>query len=214
MSDTHFLTAARTMIEAAKARQLQPMAFMMNATTQRIIADQMETEVCIRMSIAQRVKRRLSGKRETAERICGLAVIVVPGLPDGTMNLQSSGPEPQPGSVNQPGGVMGGQPAQWTGTQQQQSPFAQREPAAEPAADMAAERVPTLADMSQATESKVPTCSDILIKAMDGVDALERIVVIRVYKDTRIDMCTNAPSSFELQGIIQKASVWLMQQGF
>ena len=80
----------------------------------------------------------------------------------------------------------------------------QQKMAAEPG-----EGVPTLTDMAKG-DGLTPTA--VLIKAMENLDDIKHVVVIRVHHNDDVELCLTS-NLFEAQGIVQKAQYWLATRG-
>jgi hypothetical protein len=197
---------ATQMIQQVVARGQQPIMFVMNANTALAISNLMIDEHKKRMSLVGRFWfwLRKMGTPPRLESLHGLPVMISPHMQDGGIWLQSAGPVSGVPVVSQP--APGGQV-------NQQSPppeFVQRQAIAQ--ADGAAEEAPSLAELSKAT-SAGPSVSDILIKALENVEDLKQVVVIRVHHNDDVDLSLNC-NQFEASGVLQKAHQWLMMWGY
>jgi hypothetical protein len=149
---------------------------------------------------------RKGGIAPRLETLCGIPVMISPMMADGGLFLSAMGNTP---GFSRPQGQHSPQatPAQ-PGTPAE---FVKREAVAQ--ADGAADEVrPTLDDLSQGSGDR-PSAGDVLMKAMDGAENLAGVVVIRVHKNSDVDLCLNM-NQFETQGVLQKAQQWLMMRGY
>jgi hypothetical protein len=71
---------------------------------------------------------------------------------------------------------------------------------------------PTLNDLSSGNGER-PSASDVLMKAMDDVDDLNGVVVVRVHRNGSVDLCLNV-DQFAAQGVLQRAQMYLAQRGY
>ena len=140
-------------------------------------------------------------------KLCGVQVHLLELLPDGAIYLETARRQVPQGSGSD------------DDRQGQGSPFAQRDeaygggqavptPVTGPAEGCDAP--PSLNDLASGRDKVTPT--DVLIKAMDGVDELSGVVVVRVHRSGDIDMCLSC-NAFEAQGVLQKAQMWLAMNG-
>jgi hypothetical protein len=70
---------------------------------------------------------------------------------------------------------------------------------------------PTLDDLASSGGDR-PSSSDVIMRAMDRVDELSGVAVVRVYKNGDIDLCANI-GKYALQGVLQHAQMWVLQNG-
>lgn len=203
MQQPSLTEVAAQMVQTVIARGQQPVAFMLNEATAKAIADLTIGNAKQRISVLSRfwlwfAKRNIQPRLEF---LCGVPVIVTPTMQDGGIFLQAMarGPVQQEVADKQAASVV---PAE----------FLKREPVADSASPCVGEVRPTLDDLSKGDGDR-PSSSDVLMKAMENVDDLIGVVVVRVHRNNDIDLCLNT-NQFETQGILQKAQQWLMMRGY
>jgi hypothetical protein len=81
----------------------------------------------------------------------------------------------------------------------------------EPPAAAQGDVAPTLNDLASGSGDR-PSCTDVLIRALDSAEKLTGVAVVRVYQNGDIDLCANI-EKFALQGVLQHAHVWVIQNG-
>ena len=197
MPNPNFLAITANMIAEVRRRGLRPVAFVMNRATQAHVAEEMWQAHKAKMSaLAKAVHRIRHGKTAPRlEMLHGLGIMDGPHLQDGAVFLQSID-VPRPMGMSQ--------------ENQQAAPveFWKRDPVAPPAEGEAA---PTLNDLSSGGGER-PSCSDVLIRALDSAEGLSGVAVIRVHRNGNIDLCANI-EKYALQGVIQHAQMWVIQNG-
>ena len=150
-------------------------------------------------------------------------------MPDGFVSLQfiPRGPQMQQGAA-MPAGAPSVQaqansaPGEWPFAKKeelriQEAPAEELEPAVPPEIAGAAPRpgicgltegsARQLYDLSRCTGDS-PSVTDVLIKALDDVDRIKQVVVIRVHNNQDVDLSLNC-NQFEATGILEKARIWL-----
>jgi hypothetical protein len=173
----------------------QPIAFLMSQATALSISEQFLVIYKRRLSLAGRfwfwlTKRNVPPRLDT---LCGLPVMISPVMMDGGIILQSV-----PQGVPQANSPRPGPPAE----------FVKKEPVEPPTEP----ETPSLGDLAQGSNG-VPSVSDILIKALENVEDLKQVVVIRVHQNNDVDLSLNC-NQFEASGVLQRAMQWLMMRGY
>ena len=182
-TNPQFLIATRAMIDQLLARGQRPLVFLMNPTTARVIAaDMAEFHFSQKSAFARFWHLVRHGKTvPKLETLYGVPVQQSDYLPDGTMHLQCVANIP-PQAIEE---AMKAQAAQ---NQQRGQEFWEKQ-RAEPTAAQG-DVAPTLNDLASGSGDR-PSCSDVLMKAMERADELSGVVVIRVYPNNRLDMSLN-----------------------
>lgn len=176
---------AKTILDGARADGHTPSFFVMSEETSRAMGAYEAQRLLDGLSLLKRIIHRFRHRSapQGISTLHGLPVQSHPFLPFGHIALAVAAP------VNQANGL---------GTVQRQSETAQNGD------------TPTLDQLATSNGEVSP--SGILIKAMDGIDHIKQVVVIRVHQNNSVDLCLNA-NQFEAAGILEKARVWLMMQG-
>ena len=203
MQQPSLTEVATQMVQTVIARGQQPVAFILNEATAKAIAELTIGNAKQRMSLLGRSWFWLTkcDIQPRLEFLCGVPVIITPTMQDGDMFLQamSLGTSQQAVADKQAAaGVL--------------AEFVKREPISESASLCVDEVRPTLDDLSKGDGDR-PSSSDVLMKAMENVDDLIGVVIVRVHRNNDIDICLNT-NQFETQGILQKAQQWLMMRGY
>jgi len=198
------------MIHTAVSHGQDPVAFKMNSKTFGAVMQDIKSMSSWARSntIWDKIADWMRPKtRPENLRLCGVQVHLLELLPDGAIYLETARRQVPQGSGAD------------DDRQGQGSPFVRvdddhsQEPAEYPTASTATGSVdtpPTLNDLSSSHGKVSPT--DVLIKAMDKVDDLSGVVVVRVHRSGDIDMCLSC-NQFEAQGILQKAQYCLAMNG-
>jgi hypothetical protein len=204
MEQTTTLGKCQSMLNQALANGATPLVFLMNQATHQELTDTCHAQAYLKQSRLKRWYFRARKKRLILLAVFGVPIADNNYMPPGMVSLQAIHPfqfQPQP--------LQQAQPAQ--GYQQQNAdggtPFQEKlriEEAPVPDA-------PTLRDLASSNDGR-PGCSDILIKAMERVDDMKSVVVIRVFRNEDVDLCLNCGSN-EAVGIIQKAQIWIAMRG-
>jgi hypothetical protein len=200
-TNPQFLIAARTMIDQLLARGQRPLVFLMNPTTAGVIAaDMAEFHFNQKSAFARFWHLVRHGKTvPKLETLHGVPVQEMASLPDGAMHLQCVA-NISPQAI---GEAMKAQAAQ---NQQRGQEFWEKQ-RVEPPAAAEGDVAPTLNDLASGSGDR-PSCSDVLMKAMERADELSGVVVIRVYPNNRLDMSLNV-DHYAATGILQKAMIYL-----
>ena len=202
-----FFSVFSSMVQTAVSDGKNPVAFRMNTRTLARVKRDIENLVSqtIPRTIWDKLADWFRPKNPKTLILHGLPVIQTNFLPDGNIVLETA-PQEVPmgkGSHNTPQDAPPPPDAQ-------DNPFESMADDAQFAVTAADDLPPTLNDLSTGKEKVSPT--DVLIKAMDGVDNLSGVVVVRVHRSGDIDMCLSC-NQFEAQGILQKAQYWLAING-
>lgn len=205
MPNPQFLIAARAMIDQLLARGQRPLVFLMNQTTAGVIAaDMAEFHFNQKSAFARFWHLVRHGKTvPKLEALYGVPVQQSDYLPDGAMHLQCV-------ANISPQAIEEAMKAQAARNQQRGQEFWEKQRVEPPAGSPAAAQgdvAPTLNDLASGSGDR-PSCSDVLMKAMDGADQLAGVVVIRVYPNNRLDMCLNV-EHYAATGVLQKAMIYL-----
>ena len=201
---------AARMIAEVTSRGQTPITFLMNAATANQIADEVEAAAKAQMSAANRFWLWLRGKGSPAKlsHLCGVPVTEAPHVPDGGIFLQTySGAAQLPDVM---AGLEQAAKAAAEDNERRGAEFWDKQRVAAPGAQ-AGDAAPTLNDLSSGGGDR-PTCSDVLIRAIDSAEDLNGVVVIRVHRNGSIDLCANI-EKYALQGVIQHAQMWAIQNG-
>lgn len=176
------IARATLMLHQARASNQTPVAFAMNPDTAKLVAAEAQIQAQARRSALGRLTDRLRGTKspETLRELLGVPVVLIPQMPPGQIGLQTLCARP-PVAEDKP-----------------MPEFEKREKPTEGDA-------PTLGQLAKG-DKLTPTA--ILIAAMDDIDAIKHVVVVRVHHDDSVDLCLSA-NQFEAQGILQKAQYWL-----
>lgn len=199
------LTHCERMIGVARQQNAIPVAFIMSRRTKASVMVMLDCEREQKQSVLQKLLVRFK-RHPAALNLFGIPVLTNDNFIDGMISLQTAllG-QPGPASTEAPADALGGTAAKEQAAQAI-NPFAERVPVK--AED---ESAPTLAQLAS-SRGDMPSPTDVLIKAMEGADALQHVVVIRVHRDGSVDMCGTA-DQFGTRGIINKAVVWLEMKG-
>ncbi len=196
------------MVQHAIANGGKPVVFLMSETTKSAIAETLLHVERQRRSAFSRFWHWLRGEKFELTHLMGVPVIVNLHLPDGYVSLQvaqeraDSGQEPGASLTQANLGAAGA----LDGQESSGNPFMRRE-RVEPEED----KIPTLAELSSSGNGSISP-SDVLMKAMTDVDDLAGIVVVRVHRNQDVDLCMSC-NSFEAQGVLNRAQMWLAMRG-
>ncbi len=209
MPNPQFLIAARAMIDQLIARGRRPLVFLMNPTTAGVIAaDMAEFHFNQKSAFARFWHLVRHGKTvPKLEALYGVPVQQSDYLPDGAMHLQCV-------ANISPQAIEEAMKAQGVQNQQRGQEFWEKQRVEPPAGSPAAAQgdvAPTLNDLASGSGDR-PSCQDVLIKAMESVEKLQGIAVVRVYGNGDIDLCANI-EKYALQGVLQHAHLWVIQNG-
>lgn len=204
--DQNILSQCQAMLHQSLSMGGVPVVYVMGPATHQQITELAAANTRDRQSILQKLLFRARKKRLTLQVLYGVPVVENQFMPDGMVSLQLA---PTPEQVRQATQIGQGAPM---------SEFVDREPLSIKEAPAGGSEgpaltapAPTLNDLAQNSASG-PTPTDILIKAMDRVDALRNVIVIRVFRNGDIDLCTDC-NQFEAPGVLQKAQAWLFMRG-
>jgi hypothetical protein len=198
MQQPSLIQIAAHMVAEVTQRGQTPLTFLMNSDTSNRIASELAGEVKHNMPATARFWLWLRRKpiQPKLTHLCGVPITEAPHIPIGRLFLQVFA---QPGAPQGQMAVPGGVPAE----------FVKREPVATPA-EIDSEVRPTLDEI--ASSNGRPSCSDVIMRAMDGVDNLNGIAIVRLYKNGHVDLCANI-EKYALQGVLQHAQMWVIQNG-
>jgi hypothetical protein len=213
------------MVDQVIARGQVPVMFLMNRATSQALAETLAAAYRERLSTFRRLWLRIRhGKAAPQlEALYGVPVIQADYLPDGGIVLQvgdragmgqnsSCAPPAAAGQANTSPQVNAerlkaaeADPEFWKKERVQGMNDAMDGVAA-------GEIRPTLNDLSSGNGER-PSASDVLMKAMDDVDDLNGVVVVRVHRNGSVDLCLNV-DQFAAQGVLQRAQMFLAQRGY
>lgn len=199
------LTHCERMIGVARQQNAIPVAFIMSRRTKASVMVMLDCDREKKQSVLQKLLARFKRQPE-ALNLFGIPVLTNDNFIDGMVSLQTAllG-QPGPASTEVPANALGGSVAKEQAAVAI-NPFAERVPVK---ADD--ESAPTLAQLAS-SRGDMPSPTDVLIKAMEGADRLQHVVVIRVHRGGDVDMCGTA-DQFGMRGIINKAVIWLEMKG-
>ena len=209
--ENKLLIDCKMLIGQAKQMGVLPAALIMNgATHQKLTAmDLADTSVQNRF---QGFFLKWRKKHATLLSFNGVPVLDNSHFPDGIVSLQVVPTEEmvqrQLGALRQHSMMPQGQPNPSSAPEPAQGQQAGNSPAP---ADPDTVK-PTLEDLATSVQTGKPSCSDILMRGFESAEQLRNVCVVRVYKNGNIDLATNL-GKFELQGVLQHASVWALQNG-
>ena len=209
MQESQYLAAADKMVQETIRRGHQPLTFVMNEKTSLEIAGELAERHKRKLSLIGRAwyrfrYRDIPPKMDT---LCGVPVTLSPIMADGALFLQCGalvrGPGNVPGVPSAPAEAQNNAPM---------PDFLKKERAQPAEAEQdSAEIRPTLDDLARGSGDR-PSASDVLMKALEDAENLIGVVVVRVHKDSSVDLCLNC-NFFEAQGVLQKAQYWLATRG-
>lgn len=219
------LAASRALIDQVIARGQVPVAYLMNPRTAQAIAETLAAAHKARLSTFQRLWLRIrhGSAAPRLETLYGVPIIQADYLPDGGVLLQvgdraalgqnpGCAPLATAGQVNASPQVN----AERLKAAEADPEFWKRERVQGMMDAMdgvaAGEIRPTLNDLSSGGGGR-PSASDVLMKAMDDVDDLNGVVVVRVHRNGSVDLCLNV-DQFAAQGVLQRAQMFLAQRGY
>jgi len=199
-----------------------PVALLMNESTRMILAETVKS--IKRRSSWTRFLDALLNRKFELTHLLGVPVITSPYLPLGGISIQAISAATVAASEAQGEAVVSPEAIQW-----QEGGNAGQEDRDAAEKDMlkrgqefwdkqavgtaeTEDRAPTLSDLAASAGNVRPSASSILMKAMDNVDELSGVMVIRVYPNNNIDMALNM-DIFAAQGVLQRAQMYLMQRG-
>jgi len=226
-ANLELLAASRVMVDQVIARGQVPVMFLMNRATSQALAETLAAAYRERQSTFWRLWLRIRhGKvAPRLESLHGIPVAQADYLPDGGLFLQVAdraqvGLPAAPGvptSTRPPAGMeQAAQDArQQLAARGEEFWKKDRIQALNDAMDGVAgpgEIRPTLNDLSSGGGAR-PSASDVLMKAMEDVDDLNGIVVVRVHRNGNVDLCLNV-DQFAAQGVLQKAQQYLFMKGY
>jgi hypothetical protein len=213
------------MVDQVIARGQVPVMFLMNRATSQALAETLAAAYRERLSTFRRLWLRIRHGHAAPrlEALYGVPVIQADYLPDGGIVLQvgdragmgqnsSCAPPAAAGQANTSPQVNAerlkaaeADPEFWKKERVQGMNDAMDGVAA-------GEIRPTLNDLSSGNGER-PSASDVLMKAMDDVDDLNGVVVVRVHRNGSVDLCLNV-DQFAAQGVLQRAQMFLAQRGY
>lgn len=212
--DPNILTFCRGMLNQALTMGGVPLVYVMNRNTRKHITELSADFAAPHMSAAQRLLLKLRKKQLSLQVLFGVPIIENNYLIDGFVSLQvvpgTMRPTPQMQQAAREQGIAvhdteapanapaNPDPAQSWFTEKRKAHLQGEETA------------PSLQDLS-AGEGGI-TCSDILMKAFEGVEKVKHVAVLRIYHNGDIDASSNMDNT-TLTGAIQKFQVWVHQQG-
>ena len=219
------LAASRALIDQVIARGQVPVAYLMNPRTAQAIAETLAAAHKARLSTLRRLWMRIrhGSAAPRLETLYGVPVIQADYLPDGGVLLQvgdRAALGQNPGCAPPPAAEQG-KPSPQANAERLKAAEAdpefwkrERVQGMMDAMDgvAAGEIRPTLNDLSSGSEGR-PSASDVLMKAMDNVDDLNGVVVVRVHRNGAVDLCLNV-DQFAAQGVLQRAQMYLAQRGY
>ena len=221
-ANLELLAASRVMVDQVIARGQVPVMFFMNRATSQALAETLAAAYRERLSTFRRLWLRIQhGKAAPQlESLHGIPVGRADYLPDGGLFLQSvdraqmgqPAAPAVPTSMRPPAGME--QAAQDARQQlaARGEEFWKKDRVDAMDGVAAGEIRPTLNDLSSGNGER-PSASDVLMKAMDDVDDLNGVVVVRVHRNGSVDLCLNV-DQFAAQGVLQRAQMFLAQRGY
>ena len=224
-ANLELLATSRVMVDQVIARGQVPVMFLMNRATSQALAETLAAAYRERLSTFRRLWLRIRHGHAAPrlEALYGVPVIQADYLPDGGIVLQvgdragmgqnsSCAPPAAAGQANTSPQVN----AERLKAAEADPEFWKKErvQALNDAMDgvAAGEIRPTLNDLSSGNGER-PSASDVLMKAMDDVDDLNGVVVVRVHRNGSVDLCLNV-DQFAAQGVLQHAQMFLAQRGY
>jgi len=224
-ANLELLATSRVMVDQVIARGQVPVAYLMNPRTAQAVAETLAAAHKARLSTFGRLWLRIRHGHAAPrlEALYGVPVIQADYLPDGGIVLQvgdragmgqnsSCAPPAAAGQANTSPQVNAerlkaaeADPEFWKKERVQGMNDAMDGVAA-------GEIRPTLNDLSSGNGER-PSASDVLMKAMDDVDDLNGVVVVRVHRNGSVDLCLNV-DQFAAQGVLQRAQMFLAQRGY
>jgi len=225
-ANLELLAASRVMVDQVIARGQVPVMFFMNRATSQALAETLAAAYRERLSTFRRLWLRIQRGKAVPqlESLHGIPVGRADYLPPGGLFLQSvdraqmgqPAAPAVPTSMRPPAGMeQAAQDArQQLAARGEEFWKKDRVQALNDAMDgvAAGEIRPTLNDLSSGNGER-PSASDVLMKAMDDVDDLNGVVVVRVHRNGSVDLCLNV-DQFAAQGVLQRAQMYLAQRGY
>jgi hypothetical protein len=221
-TNLELLAASRVMVNQVIARGQIPVMFFMNRATSQALAETLAAAYRERLSTFRRLWLRIQRGKAVPqlESLHGIPVGRADYLPPGGWFLQSvdraqmgqPAAPAVPTSMRPPAGLE--QAAQDARQQlaARGEEFWKKDRVDAMDGVAAGEIRPTLNDLSSGNGER-PSASDVLMKAMDDVDDLNGVVVVRVHRNGSVDLCLNV-DQFAAQGVLQRAQMYLAQRGY
>jgi hypothetical protein len=221
-ANLELLAASRVMVDQVIARGQVPVMFFMNRATSQALAETLAAAYRERLSTFRRLWLRIQRGKAVPqlESLHGIPVGRADYLPPGGLFLQSvdraqmgqPAAPAVPTSMRPPAGLE--QAAQDARQQlaARGEEFWKKDRVDAMDGVAAGEIRPTLNDLSSGNGER-PSASDVLMKAMDDVDDLNGVVVVRVHRNGSVDLCLNV-DQFAAQGVLQRAQMYLAQRGY
>jgi hypothetical protein len=221
-ANLELLAASRVMVDQVIARGQVPVMFFMNRATSQALAETLAAAYRERLSAFRRLWLRIQRGKAVPqlESLHGIPVGRADYLPPGGLFLQSvdraqmgqPAAPAVPTSMRPPAGME--QAAQDARQQlaARGEEFWKKDRVDAMDGVAAGEIRPTLNDLSSGNGER-PSASDVLMKAMDDVDDLNGVVVVRVHRNGSVDLCLNV-DQFAAQGVLQRAQMFLAQRGY
>jgi hypothetical protein len=221
-ANLELLAASRVMVDQVIARGQVPVMFFMNRATSQALAETLAAAYRERLSTFRRLWLRIQRGKAVPqlESLHGIPVGRADYLPPGGLFLQSvdraqmgqPAAPAVPTSMRPPAGME--QAAQDARQQlaARGEEFWKKDRVDAMDGVAAGEIRPTLNDLSSGNGER-PSASDVLMKAMDDVDDLNGVVVVRVHRNGSVDLCLNV-DQFAAQGVLQRAQMYLAQRGY
>jgi hypothetical protein len=221
-ANLELLAASRVMVDQVIARGQVPVMFFMNRATSQALAETLAAAYRERLSTFRRLWLRIQRGKAVPqlESLHGIPVGRADYLPDGGLFLQSvdraqMGQPAAPAVPTSMGPPAGLEQAAQDARQQlaaRGEEFWKKDRVDAMDGVAAGEIRPTLNDLSSGNGER-PSASDVLMKAMDDVDDLNGVVVVRVHRNGSVDLCLNV-DQFAAQGVLQRAQMFLAQRGY
>lgn len=199
------LTHCERMIGVARQQNAIPVAFIMSRRTKASVMVMLDYEREKKQSVLQKLLARF--KRHPANlNLFGIPVLTNDNFIDGMISLQTAllG-QPGPASTEAPANALCGSVAKEQAAQGI-NPFAERVPVK--AED---ESAPTLAQLAS-SRGDMPSPTDVLIKAMEGADALQHVLVVRAHHNGDVELGCSG-DLFVASGMLQKAQIYIASRG-
>lgn len=199
------IAQCQLILNQALAMGQVPIMFVMNDTTCRAIGDYIRLQA--KESRIVLLKRKLLKKPiPKMTNLFGLPIMENSHLPDFVISLQWA--PTRDIKHGEPMATVGTNVAEANQPGVQANPFIKQEPiASSPAEDKAI----TLEDIAQGNGNRV-TVTDVLIRGLENAEAIAHVVVIRKYHNGDVDLAMSCNPD-EAVGVVQKAQMWLAQNG-
>ena len=205
ISGHQIIIETKRMMETAISNGQSPVFFHMNQVTLGVVDHQIRSLPENQPSKAQELLNVFRKKKDgQITHLHGVPIQDNPHLPDGVVSLQvgfsREVPHLSPGAIAQ------------TMQNREENPFVKRE-RADPS------EVPDVvtSEALAQTDSGRVSASDVIMKAMDGIEDVETVLVVRIHQrrggEQPIDICGNVSSQYEMEGILARTIQHLRMRG-